>query len=640
MPNGDRFFGARVVHTPPWLKDLALPKPSGWRSVGAAPLAEAAANNTYGTAQPLPLAATVDARITPRGDEDWYSIDVPSAGELRVDTDPVPAEIDLFARVWDANHAVVADWQGSPRPGGALSARFPLPAPGKYWIEMGDGNNDQDSATPFKTTFDFLAADDPFEPNNAAATAAPVPTTTDFAATIYPRGDADWYKVWIPEPGLLSVTATKVPKDLDIAMRIWNLDGQVVRDWAVPARKGGDTVLEAELAEPGVYLIETADANNDAASIEPFHLAVAFDPVADQGEPNNSFGQATIVPPTGERKLAIFPRGDTDWLAVDIDHPGELKLAVTGSPENLDIYMRVWTADKQVLRDWFGPARVGGDVEDFADLPAPGRYFIEVSDGNNDQASRQLFNLALTFTPEPDQYEPNNGPATAAPLTPGGKILFNILPRGDADWFRVDVASAGELAITIDESPKNLDLYYRVWDANRQVLRDWVAPYRKGGVTEGFADLPHAGTYFIEVTDGNNDDRSVLPATLSTTFTPVADTLEPNNAFGQAAPLGLGEPIRANILPQSDEDWYLVAAPGPGAFTVTVDEVDENLDIAVRLWNAEAAVAGDWVGPPRKGGVTEAEFKVPAAGLYRLQVADSNNDARSNKPYRIEVDFH
>ena len=104
-------------------------------------------------------------------------------------------------------------------------------------------------------------------------------------------------------------------------------------------------------------------------------------------------------------------------------------------------------------------------------------------------------------------------------------------------------------------------------------------------------------------------------------------------------PLKLGEPLAANILPQGDEDWYLIEAPAAGAFRVTADDVDENMDIVVRLWNSEAGQS-DWVGPPRKGGVTEADFKVPAAGLYRLEVADANNDARSKKPFRLKVDFH
>ena len=634
----DRFFGQRVIFQPAWAGNVEVPQPTGFRSAPARGVGEAAVNDSFGTAQRLPFAADVTARITPRGDIDWYRVSVPVAGELRVLAEASPERIDLFARVWNNDHKVVADWQGAGRPGGALDGRYPVPAPGDYWIEMSDGRSDAESADPFTFNVDFIAADDPFEPNNAIGTAHPVPAPSKFLATIYPRGDTDWYKVWVGEPGLLSVLAEKVPDELDIAIRVWNLDGKVVRDWAVPPRKGGDTVHETELAAPGVYLIETADSRSDAATVEPFQLSIDFRPVPDVAEPDNSFGRAAAVAPSSAHRIAIFPRGDTDWLSIDVDDPGELRLLVTNSPQNLDVYMRVWTSEKAVLRDWFGPLRVGGDVDDFADLPGPGRYFVEISDGRSDAASPDLFDLELTFTPQPDQYEPNNSAAAAAALTPGGEILFNILPRGDTDWFRIETASAGELVAIIDEGPENLDLHYRVWNADLKVIRDWVPPYRKGGVTEGFADLPSAGVYFIEVSDGRSDDRSVQHATLATKFTATDDPLEPNNSFGAARALNLGTPRRAHILPRGDTDWYLLEAPRSGEFVVTVDEVDPALDIWVRLWNAEAQ-AGQWFGPPRPGGVTEASIAVAGAGTYRLEVSDGRSDARSAKPFRILVDF-
>ncbi|MEX0852137.1 MAG: PPC domain-containing protein, partial [Bauldia sp.] len=495
-----------------------------------------------------------------------------------------------------------------------------------------------ESSTPFTVTFDFVAADDPFEPNDNIGAATPLPTSLAIAPTIYPRGDNDWYKVWIAQPGLLTAAASAVDEAMDVYIQVVDLNGKSVRGWTGPDRKGGDTLLEAELPEPGTYLIQVGDGNNDAASVKPFELSFRFDPVADENEPNNSFGGAVIVPPSGARQAAIFPRGDEDWLAVDVDHPGELVVLATNSPDNLDIYMQVLNADKTPILGWIGPARAGGDVEGVADLPTPGRYFIQIADGNNDQSSPDLFEVALAYTAEPDQYEPNNGPAEAPPLTLGGQILFNILPRGDNDWFRVEAASAGELAIVIDESPEDLDIYFQVVDADQKPITGWVAPYRKGGVTEGIADLPMPGIYFIQVSDGNNDARSVTHATLTTAFTPIAEAFEPNNSFGSAVPIELGESYRATILPRGDVDWYLLEAPRAGSFVITVDEVDEDLDIYVNLTDAEAN-AGGWFGPPRKGGVTEAELAVPAAGLYRLQIADGNNDARSAVPFRLRVDF-
>ena len=632
------FFGERIIRKPTWAAGTVLPEPPDWQPAPARSVSETAGNDSYGTAQPVDLAATVQSQITPRGDNDWYRVVVPIAGELSVGVDQAPAELDLFARVWNAERQVVADWQGAGRAGGELDARFPLPAPGEYRIQLSDGRNDADSGAGFDLELDFRPANDPLEPNNAISAAKAIPLPANFRPAIYPRGDNDWYRIWIPSPGLLTVITEEVPEDLDISIRLWGLDGNVIRDWAQPPRKGGDTYFEAELAVPGVYAIEMVDGRSDSSDVRTFSLSAEFLPVGDETEPNNSFGAAAQRPNSGLQRIAIFPRGDTDWLAIDVDHPGQLEIFGQGIPTEIDLHARVWSANKDVIRDWIKPYRQGGDLEGFADLSKPGRYFIEIADGRSDASSPELFDLTLTFTPQFDQNEPNNAMSAAAPLTTGGEIAFNILPRGDTDWFGIEAPSQGELFVTIDEGPENLDLHYRVWNTQRQVIRDWVAPYRKGGLTEGFVDLPGPGTYFLELSDGRSDERSIEHATLKTVFTPTEDPLEPNNSYGQARPFPVGQSHLAHILPRGDADWYLLDAPRPGAFLVTVEDVDKALDIHVRLWDAEGS-AGSWVGPPRPGGLTDARLPVEKAGLYRLELVDGRGDARSPVPFRVSVQF-
>ncbi len=633
------FFGDRPVRPPAWVESLELPAPIDWEPSPPAAIDEPAGQpSTFGAPLAIPIAATVATRISPRGNHDWFRFAVPAAGELHLSTGTVPAQLDLYARVWNEDHVVTADWQGTGTPGATLDVRFALPVAGSYWIEITDGNDNEESAELFTLAVDFQPIRDPFEPNRAAGEARGIPLPARFAAAIYPRGDADWYRVWVAEPGRLSLEATGVAPNLDVYARIWSANAQVVRDWVGPPRPGGDTLLEADLPAPGVYLIEVSDGNSDAASIDPIDFSVSFTGVPDPSEPNDSFGRALLVDATGERPAAIFPRNDADWLAIDVDHPGELSLLATNSPPNLDLYLRVWNADKVVVRDYFGPLRTGGDAEGFADLPRPGRYFIELVDGNNDASSPDLFDLRLAFLAQPDQYEPNDGFADATPLTPGGSILFNILPRADSDWFAIDAPSPGELSVVVDESPANLDLYWRLWNSSQVVVRDWVAPYRMGGAAEGVADLPAAGLYYLEVTDGNNDARSIEPATLTTRFTPALDAFEPNDTFGRASSLALGEPHTATILPRGDNDWFRLVADRAGEFVVTVEDVDPELDIWIRPWSLDA-VAGQWFGPPRPGGVTEARFTVPGPGSYLLEVADGNNNARSVVPFTIHAEL-
>jgi uncharacterized caspase-like protein len=632
------FFGNRVVRKPDWAETVAAPSALTVSRPPRTAARDDEPNEGPSGATVLNLGAAIDMAIVPRGDRDWFAFEAPVAGLLTLRSEGVPAAIDLAARLLNANLEVVRDWQAAARPGGVLDIAIEVPAPGRYLLDVADSYSDAESAERFTLATDFEPVNDPLEPNDTIGRARPVRLPARFEPAIFPLRDSDWMSFWIPQPGKLTLVAEKVPANIDVAMRLLSLDGAVVKDWQVPARTGGDTVLEAEIAVPGVYVAEVADNYGDASSAQPFSFSADFAPVGDEAEPNQSFAEATPVSQSGRYRLAMFPRGDHDWLSIDVDHPGELKLLVTASPADLDLHLRVFDANKDVVRDWVAPMRKGGDNEAFVDLPRPGRYFVEVSDGYDDASSADLFDFELAFTPQPDQYEPNDTIATATPLTLGGEVPFNILPLRDTDWFRIEVPDQGELAVTIDEGPEQLDIAFRVLDTNLRVVRDWVQPYRKGGLTEGTVDLAAAGAYFIEVADSYSDARSIDHATLRTAFTPTGDALEPNNSFGSAKRVAPGTVLAATMLPQGDADWLLVDAPAAGEITVLVEDVPPELDVVVRLWNADAQ-AGNWISPLRLGGVTDAVFAVPGPGSYRIELRDSYDDARSPRPFKVSVGF-
>lgn len=621
------------VSEPPYVpRETWEPKP--WSDV-----VEAEPNGTYGTATPVELKTRVKLTIAPRGDADWFYFTAASRGELHATVDETPEEIDVVVRLYDADRNVVANWQGAPRPGGALDAVIDIPDAGTYWLEVRDGSDNGETVTPIELALDFIPNEDGYEPNGSVKDAKLIALDGSHRLNILPRGDADWFRVVVDWPGEWSVTATDVPDALDIAMRLHNADFQVVANWVTAPRPGEVTDAVFDIKTPGVYFLEVRDGNDDKRSPEAFTLETSFVRSPDLYEPNDSFGTAAEIPPTGEHVVTIFPRGDADWLSVDVADPGQLSIETTEAPENLDPAFRVFNADKTVIVNWVTAPRPGGDTVGFADLAEPGRYYIELRDGNDSDGSVSPFKLTTRFTPTPDQYEPNNSMGYATELRPGGEIAFNILPRGDADWFRVTVDDPGELAIKIDEGPENLDLHFRVFDANRKVLVNWVAPYSKGGLTEGFADLPEPGSYFIEVRDGNDDARSVKHATLATVFTPTVASLEPNNSFGAATPVPLEGETLAHILPRGDADWHAVYAPGPGRLDVTIDEVPENLNVAFRVFNADQQVVANWITAPREGGVTTGAVDLPAAGWYRLEFRDGNDDQRSPLPFRIRREF-
>jgi hypothetical protein len=101
-----------------------------------------------------------------------------------------------------------------------------------------------------------------------------------------------------------------------------------------------------------------------------------------------------------------------------------------------------------------------------------------------------------------------------------GETQAHILPVGDADWQVFYAPGAGHLDVSVTEVPAELDVVFRVLNAERSEIQSWVAPPRAGGDTTATVAVPAAGWYWMELRDGNNDARSPAPFRVSRMFRP------------------------------------------------------------------------------------------------------------------------
>jgi hypothetical protein len=592
-------------------------------------------NNTFGTATELPATGAVTGAITPLQDADWYKLSVDGHGELAFQVTNVAAELDISARLWNSNKDVISEWFAPLAKGGDTEAAVDLPAAGVFYLEVRDGSDDAAAEQPYTLATTFALSPDLAEPNNDFGQAATLSLDQPQLATILPVRDADWLAVTVDSHGELNLAITGVPADLEVVLRLWNGNKDVLTNWFAPLAKGGDTTAAVDLPAPGRYYIEIRDSNDDARSVQPFTVTASFSPSPDALESNNGFGQATALTLGQPATAAILPTGDDDWYAFEAPGHGELQVVVSNVPMELDIAFRLWNSNKDVLTNWYAPLAKGGNTEAVIDLPAAGRYFLEVSDGNDDARSVQPYHLQTLFTPSPDEFEPNQDFGHAVAIGVDRSIQATILPAGDADWFSFLVDRHGELTVQVSSAPADMDVVFRLWNNNKDVLTNWFAPLAKGGNTEAVIDLPEPGRYFLEARDGNDDARSITPFTLSTTFTPSTELGEPNNTFESATPGLLDTSIAGTILPAGDRDWYLLELAGAGDLHVLVTNVAPELAITFRLWDEAQNVMTNWFTPLSKGGNTEAAIPIATPGRYILEVADNSGAARSIQPYLL-----
>lgn len=472
---------------------------------------EAEPNDRPTIASNLNLDEAVEGTIFPANDVDWYHFDAPNGGELRftlVGTDP---DFPLWVRVWDSDLGVLKTWVATDE-GEPISDFVDLPAAGLYFLEIA-GDNGASSAEPYTLRVEFTPIVDPGEPNNRFGEATWIGDMETLQANLLPAGDSDWYVLDVDDAGELSLDITDVAEDMSLYVRVWDIDKVALVSWIGPDAVGESTEVVIDLPASGAYYLEIA-ADTGQRSAEPYTLEWAFTPTGDVHEPNDRLSIATPLSLDEPYSATIFPLRDTDFYAIEAPNQGELSIEIAEIPEGLDINMRLRDRNLDVIQDWGTPSQPGADNQATFDLPAPGHYILEVADWYGDARSTDSYLLTATFTATVDAAEPNNRFSEATPTALGKRVRASILPQGDQDWYSVELAESGVLTATVANVPVALDIWLRLVNADNQVIVDWKAPPATGDTTSLVAEIAEPGPYFLQVSDGYEDARSVEPYSL------------------------------------------------------------------------------------------------------------------------------
>ena len=433
----------------------------------------------------------------------------------------MPEQLALNARVWDSNRDTVTGWFSPLAKGGNTDALVDLATPGRYYVEIAGSESGQRSVEPYTLLATFTPSVDAFEPNNNFGAAAPLLLGEPVDITLLPGGDNDWFAFEVDHHGELQFSASDVPEELAISLRLWNADRDAISGWFAPLAKGGNTEAIFDLPGPGRYVLQVAGGDSSQRSVEPFVLSTNFTPATDPFEWNGRFGDATPLELNYSVPLNILPAGDADWFQIDAPHHGELLLQAAQVPQSMAVRMRVWDAEKNTITGWFSPLAAGGNTSALVDLPAPGRYYVEVAGGDGSQRDITAFLFTTRYTTAADQGEPNNDFDTATPVILDDTIPANILPAGDRDWCEFEVTEPGDLHILVTNAAPELAVSFRLWNAERNTISDWFRPLSQGGDVEAVQPIAEPGMYYIEVADNDSSARSVQPYLLRFSMEPI-----------------------------------------------------------------------------------------------------------------------
>lgn len=473
------------------------------------------------------------------------------------------------------------------------------------------------------------------EPNDAREQATPIGIGDQASGTIDRLGDGDNYTVQLSHQGELTASFTNIPTNINIAFRVLDDAGRLVRGWQTAPQFGGTYATWVDIKTPGTYVIEVRDGSNNAFSNDAYTMTTHFMPTADPAEPNDVVDTATPLVWNQAMASNILPLGDVDYFKVEAVRQGQITISFTSMPAALNMSFRVLDENSRLVKGWQAAPTFGESFNGIADIASPGTYIIEVRDGSNNARSALPYEMVASLNPTLDIAEPNNDITTATPTNFDAQVWASILPLSDADFYRVNTTHQGQITVDFNRIPSNLNIAFRVLDDQGRLVRNWQTAPAFGGVFSGWADIKTPGAYIVEVRDGSNNARAADPYGMVISYIPTADPSEPNDTLKTATPLAFNQPMRAAILPLGDVDHYLVTANQQGELMIDFASVPADLNPAFRVLDDQGRLVRNWQTAPAFGEVFSAWADLPSPGEYIVEIRDGSNNARAVEAYTM-----
>ena len=456
-------------------------------------------NDQIGDANEIAFAssASVEGRIAPAGDVDFYKFYAEYPGILTVEFKSLPPEMKTRIGLFGKNLNWIVNRDAS-NPGDLVTFEKDVSGPGWNYIAISDIDRKAHSDDyVFEATFD--PAPDMMEPNNEAGDATYVETDETVSGYICPQGDVDIYKFYADTSGVLKATLSDVPQDMRPRISLYGKNF----NWIVnaDASNAGDAItLERGILGPESYYVAVSDIDGKARS-EEYSLDLIFEEAPDEYEPNNEIGDAAYLDTSEAGQTAvgyICPQDDVDFFGFYADYSGILKVSFKGVPE--DMRPRIGLFGKNF--NWIVNAdasNAGDEITLEKDILGPGPFYIAISDIDRKAHSTE-YTFDAVFEAAPDENEPNNqvGDATGAEF--GKTIVGYICPLDDLDIYAFYVDSSGILEVGLTDLPDDMKPRISLYSKNF----NWIVNKDASNAGDEITlekDVTEAGVYYVAISD-------------------------------------------------------------------------------------------------------------------------------------------
>ncbi len=369
-------------------------------------------------------------------------------------------------------------------------------------------DDEDDNLLPFQQ--------DQYEPNDSQGEAAQIELATDIVATIFPKGDVDYYRVTPVNTGVwnrVEFSLSNVSEDLRVSMGIYDENGERLSS-SYASNTGAGLELNIETLG-GNYFVKVESFHT--GGVGAYTLNVKNLDNNDVYAPNDNREQAYdlgILPSEGINGI-IAAQEEEDWFKIQTENDGfwdYIEFELTDVSSDLRAQMFIYNDAGTRLTAPY--AANGGQSLKYTLATPGGIYYIGIKrfTGTLDAGE---YTLNVRNLHANDQYAPNDSRDAAYDLglLPLNDLQGKIILGGEQDWYKFTTINDNPVVINVTNVGSNLRPQIQLHDGTVS------STFTSGGTGSNIMDYSFAGvgspsqpivegkTYYFRVSGFTNSSR-------------------------------------------------------------------------------------------------------------------------------------
>ena len=571
-------------------------------------------------------------------DVDWVRFLLGQTMHLVIETDGTAGDTEMW--LYGPNDYVTEMAYDDDGGNGSFSRIDTVLGSAWYFLKVSEYYGDTVDAYTIQVTATPVVPDS-YEPDNLAASATLLaPNGVAQSHSIHIPGDVDWAEFRLNQPAHVQLEIDGGTDDMEAWLYGPN---SAATEIAYADNWSGGTFGFSQGLQAGTYYAKIA-AYSGSDVVDSYTVSLTSTTGGgDAYEIDDSSQWAHVIGTNGTRQMrSIHVPGDTDWAKFTLAHTSAVTIETDGASGSTEMWLYgpddpTWELDYDD-GDWGW--EFASIVRTAADPLAPGTYYVEVTDFEQDDVIAD-YSLSVTAVPLlPDAYEPDNtGPQATLIAANGSSQTHSFHEAADVDWLRFSLTTTSGVWI---ETSGDFGGDTEMWLYGSNSYTSEIAYDDEGGV-DSFSRIVESGlapgTYYVKVSEYYGDTLASYDISVSR-FDSGPDAYESDNTSAQARSITTdGAAQTHSIHAAGDTDWVRFTLADPSEILIETDgpagSTEMWLYAAGDLVNELDYDDGDWGWEFASIGSDSVGVLDP--GTYYVKVAEYDND-EAIPIYTITVD--